>query len=94
MAVKSHQSGLCYCRPCRKKFTVTVGTVVERSHIARLTRRVFGVFHAVSEQHLQRYADEFAFRWNQRKVDDTDRTNAAIQGAAGKRLTYRPSDQG
>jgi hypothetical protein len=27
-----------------------------------LKRGVFGVFHAVSEQHLQRYADEFAFR--------------------------------
>jgi transposase-like protein len=25
--------GLWHCKPCRKKFTVTVGTVVERSHI-------------------------------------------------------------
>lgn len=25
--------GLILCRPCRKKFTVTVGTVMERSHI-------------------------------------------------------------
>lgn len=29
----SHQPGMCYCRSCRKKFTVTVGTVMERSHI-------------------------------------------------------------
>lgn len=26
--------GLWHCKPCRKKFTVTVGTVFERSHIA------------------------------------------------------------
>jgi len=27
------KKGLVLCRPCRKKFTVTVGTVMERSHI-------------------------------------------------------------
>ncbi|QEX23794.1 DDE transposase [Hypericibacter adhaerens] len=29
----SHAPGLHYCRSCRKKFSVTVGTVFERSHI-------------------------------------------------------------
>lgn len=29
----SHQSGMLYCRTCRKKFTVTVGTIFERSHV-------------------------------------------------------------
>ena len=29
----SHRPGLCNCRSCRKKFSVTVGTVYERSHI-------------------------------------------------------------
>jgi len=33
MEGKSHQPGMCYCRECRKKFTVTVGTVMERSYI-------------------------------------------------------------
>ncbi len=30
---KSHQPGLCFCRTCKKKFSVTVGTLFERSHI-------------------------------------------------------------
>ena len=30
----SHQDGMCYCRSCGKKFTVTVGSVMERSHIS------------------------------------------------------------
>lgn len=30
---KSTAPGMCICRSCRKKFTVTVGTVFERSHI-------------------------------------------------------------
>src|SRR5215470_17936771 len=30
---KAAEAGLLHCRDCRKKFTVTVGTVFERSHI-------------------------------------------------------------
>ena len=30
---KSHAPGLCFCRPCKKKFSVTVGTLFERSHV-------------------------------------------------------------
>ncbi len=33
MEGRSHQEGMLYCRSCGKKFTVTVGTVMERSHI-------------------------------------------------------------
>jgi transposase-like protein len=31
---KSHRPGLYQCNVCREHFTVTVGTVMERSHIA------------------------------------------------------------
>jgi len=34
MEGESHAPGLCYCRSCRMKFSVTAGTVFERSHIA------------------------------------------------------------
>ncbi len=33
LAGKSTAPGLCVCRSCRKKFSVTVGTIFERSHI-------------------------------------------------------------
>src|SRR5665213_1165879 len=33
LASKSTAPGLCVCRSCRKKFSVTVGTIFERSHI-------------------------------------------------------------
>jgi len=33
MKGKSHRAGLYNCRPCDKPFTVTVGTIYERSHI-------------------------------------------------------------
>jgi transposase-like protein len=60
---------------------------------ALLKRGIMGSFHSVSEQHLQRYADEFAFRWNHRLVDDATRANEIIKASAGKRLTYRRIDQ-
>jgi len=63
---------------------------------AILKRGVMGSFHSVSEQHLQRYVDEFAFRWNTRSslgIEDAERAAIAIKGAAGKRLTYRQPDE-
>lgn len=63
------------------------------SYFALLKRGIMGSFHSVSEQHLQRYADEFAFRWNHRKTDDAERAGAIIKAADGKRLTYRRPDQ-
>ncbi len=39
------------------------------------------------------YVNEFDFRWNTRKLNDGDRTLAAIQGAVGKRLDYKTQTQ-
>jgi transposase-like protein len=58
------------------------------SYFALLKRGIYGVFHNVSKQHLQRYCDEFDFRWNHREVTDRERTIAAIRQAPGKRLSY------
>lgn len=61
-----------------------------------LKRGVMGSFHSVSEQHLQRYVDEFAFRWNTRsalKVEDAERARRMVTGAVGKRLKYRNPDE-
>lgn len=66
------------------------------SFFAILKRGVYGTFHHVSEKHLQRYVNEFAFRWNQRAalgVNDAQRAAAAIKGIEGKRLTYRRIDE-
>ena len=57
-------------------------------------RGMKGVYQHCSEKHLQRYLDEFDFRFNRRAalgVDDATRARAAIHGAAGKRLYYRVS---
>jgi len=55
-------------------------------------RGIYGVYHHVSAEHLKRYLGEFDFRYNHRIAlgfDDETRATIAINGIAGKRLTYR-----
>lgn len=54
-----------------------------------LKRGVNGVYHHVSRGHLNRYCDEFAFRYENRKTTDAERANLLVLGAEGKRLTYK-----
>ena len=62
------------------------------NYFSILKRGIYGCYFHVSEAHLHRYTAEFDFRYNNRialGVDDLERTNRAIKGAKGKRLTYR-----
>ena len=61
-----------------------------------LKRGIVGTYHSVSEAHLKRYLAEFDFRYNERSslgVDDVARTNKALAGISGKRLTYRRTNE-
>jgi transposase-like protein len=66
-----------------------IHTNTVESYFAILKRGVTGVFHHVSREHMDKYLSEFAFRWNGRKMKDSERRDAAIRAAEGKRLTYR-----
>lgn len=62
-----------------------------------LRRGLEGVYQHVSEAHLHRYLAEFDFRYSNRAklgIDDVARTNEAILGAKGKRLTYVAASEG
>lgn len=48
-------------------------------------RGMKGVYQHCNERHLA----EFDFRFNNRDLEDVERANNALKGAAGKRLTYR-----
>lgn len=54
-----------------------------------LKRGIYGTFHSVSKQHLHRYVGEFEFRYNTRKVSDSERVVTAIKKSQGKRLFYK-----
>ncbi len=55
-------------------------------------RGMKGVYQQCAEKHLHRYLAEFDFRYNNRValgVDDVARSDQALRGIVGKRLTYR-----
>jgi ISXO2 transposase-like protein len=59
-----------------------------------LKRGIYGVYHHVRQAHLKRYLAEFDFRYNEPValgIGDLERTEKALRGIVGKRLTYRES---
>lgn len=54
-----------------------------------LKRGLHGSYHHVAPEHLHRYLAEFDFRYNRRDTSDSERTDALLANAEGKRLTYR-----
>lgn len=54
-------------------------------------RGFYGTFHKFTLEHLQRYVDEFDFRWNEGncKVPTDERIDSLVCGCWGKTLNYR-----
>jgi transposase-like protein len=61
------------------------------SVFAVLKRGIYGTYHHVSDKHLARYVDEFAFRLNEGNVErhTTQRLASFVDATVGKRLTYK-----
>lgn len=60
-------------------------------------RGMKGVYQHCDERHLHRYLAEFDFRYSNRAkldVNDKERTDKALKGIVGKRLTYRRINEG
>lgn len=88
----NHQQGE-YAKPSTVAGRVAHSNTVE-SYFAILKRGITGTYHHVSKEHLQRYCDEFDFRFSNRKalgVDDVTRADRLLRAVVGKRLTYQMS---
>jgi transposase-like protein len=69
-----------------------VHTNTVESYYSIFKRGMTGVYQHCKEKHLHRYLAEFDFRYSNRirlRVDDVERTERALKGIVGKRLTYR-----
>jgi len=53
-----------------------------------LKRGIFGIYHSVSPKHLNKYCDEFSYRYNNRKITDAERFSFSLANA-NERLTYK-----
>lgn len=66
---------------------VTTNTI--EGYFGILKRGIKGVYQHVGDEHLIRYCNEFSFRYSNHKISDSERTDKALKGIGGKRLTYR-----
>ena len=55
---------------------------------SQMKRGINGTYHAISPKHLARYCDEFSYKHNTRKVNDSQRFASAL-GLVDCRLTYK-----
>jgi transposase-like protein len=77
-----------------RKTGMYVHTNTIEGYYSIFKRGMKGVYQHCSEKHLHRYLAEFDFRYNNRVklgVNDEGRTENALRGIVGKRLTYRDS---
>lgn len=51
------------------------------SHFKRM---LIGTYHQISGKHTQRYCDEFAYRYNLRKMKDAERFNLTMENLTGR----------
>ncbi len=66
-----------------------VHTNSAENYFSVFKRGMRGVYQHCKEKHLQRYLNEFDFRYNSRDCSDFERMDKALKGSEGKRLTYR-----
>jgi hypothetical protein len=52
-------------------------------------RAVTGVYHKVSDEHVDRYLSMFAWRWTRRKMGEGERVHALLKGTKNRRITYK-----
>src|SRR4051812_2560137 len=63
------------------------------SYFSLLKRGIVGTFHHISRKHTHRYCGEFDFRYNGRFMTDSERRDAAVVSAEGRRLFYKSPTQ-
>jgi transposase-like protein len=66
-----------------------IHTNTVESSFALMKRGIMGVYHNVSKDYLHRYIWQFDFLWNNRFLNDGERTVRLIRSTEGRRLRYR-----
>lgn len=75
---------------------MTVHSNTVEGYFSIFKKGMKAVYQHCSEKHLHRYLAEFDFRYNNRTklgVEDPERTENALRGIIGKRLTYRSANE-
>jgi transposase-like protein len=77
------------CHTTKEYARGDIHTNTAESSFALVKRGIMGVYHNVSKDYLHRYLWQFDFIWNNRQLNDGERTARLIRVTEGKRLMYK-----
>ena len=77
-----------YVRKSSSRDAVRITTNGVEGVFSQLKRGIYGIYHWASKKHLQKYLNEFNFRFNTRGLKDNERFVDFLENVGG-RLTYK-----
>lgn len=82
-----HSNGEYVKKNSRTAYKIHTNTI--EGFWSQLKRGIYGVYHWASEKHIQKYCNEFAFRYSNKKFSDFQNFANWFDGCEGKRLIYK-----
>jgi hypothetical protein len=82
----NHSKGEYVKKDSREAFNITTNAV--EGMFGLFKRGVIGIYHWVSTKHLQKYLNEFNFRYNTKELNDNERFVAFLTNVKG-RVCYK-----
>lgn len=71
----------------RKAFKIHTNTI--EGYWAWVKRGVYGIHHWVSEKHIQRYLNDYSFKYNTKDLQNNERFGLFLEGVRNNKLTYK-----
>ena len=81
-----HSNGEYVKKNSKTAFKIHTNTI--EGFWSHLKRGIFGVYHWASNKHIQKYCNEFSFRYNNKEFSDFDIFTNWFAGCEGKKLEY------
>jgi len=79
--------GLYVKNDSRVAFKIHTNTI--EGFWGELKRGIKGIYHWASHKHIQKYCNEFAYRYNNREMKNNERFVDFLSGLANTKLTYK-----
>jgi transposase-like protein len=83
----NHSKGEYVKQNSREAFKIHTNTI--EGFWSLLKRGIDGIYHWASKKHIQKYLNEFSFRYNEGKISDFDRFSTWFSNCQDVRLTYK-----
>ena len=82
-----HSAGEYVKNDSRVTFKIHINTI--EGFWGELKRSIRGIYHRASHKHIQKYCNEFSYRYNNRNLKNNERFVDFLSGLANIKLTYK-----